>query len=686
MRTISQLLLSGLLNACWQIVLVFACASLCSWLLRSTAARYRHGLWVAALLLSLGLPLWTSAPLSDAVVRIWPDPEIATQTIPEVPVRITEVAPFTATTADTPDNPFVMVNAKLAWTLLIVYLAIVIFSAARLLAAWSRTRNIIRSAEPIDSIERLELIIQNCKDATGVKSVTVRSSSSIPVPITVGFRHPVIIVPSKLLSDADTELLTSGIGHELIHVRRHDYILNLIYELIYLPLSFHPAAALIRRRISQTRELCCDELVADKLQNARVYARSLVQLAAWAPPIGRFAKSTTLGIADADNLEARVMSLLGNPKLNVRRKKLLLLAASLLLALPVVTAASFAVQFDIDRTPQEPVVEDKRAKPIVRPVPEYPEDAREQKIEGTVKMLVTIDSEGSVRDVRVTKPVFPSLDDSAVATVRKWQFEPFYVDGKAVSRRIQTEVNFNLNSWEQDKRKEDREREQREMVEKLKREGSEQDSDLVDRRQLEIEAKKKAQAELARHARITMDQAIQIATSKYPGAVMEGSLMAERWEGMGVLAKGSDVLYHFRILPTGDDDLIMHVWVSATDGHIAKTEKEQREEPKEEPKEESSSVSRRTPIKGGILNTRAISLPRPEYPEMARAAGAEGTVVVDVVIDETGNVVEATAVSGHPLLRSAAVNASRQARFAPTRLQGRPVRVRGSITYNFVKQ
>jgi TonB family protein len=340
------------------------------------------------------------------------------------------------------------------------------------------------------------------------------------------------------------------------------------------------------------------------------------------------------------------------------------------------------VQFDIDRTFQEPAVEDKRVKPVKRAFPEYPEDARAQKIEGTVKMLVTIDSKGSVQDVQVTKPLFPSLDESAVATVRKWQFEPFYVDGKAVTRKLTTEVNFNLNSWEQDKRKQEEEREQREAMEKLKREAGEVDTELAYRRALEIEAKKKAQAELAKHARISMDQAIQIATSKYPGTVMEGNLMAERWEATGVLAKDSDVLYHLRILPPGEDEMVLHVWVSATDGQITKIEKER----KEEPKEENSSVSRRTPIKAGILNSRAISLPPPEYPAIARAAGAEGTVVVDVVIDETGNVVEAAAVSGHPLLQSAAVGASRQARFAPTRLEGQPVRVRGTITYNFVRQ
>lgn len=92
------------------------------------------------------------------------------------------------------------------------------------------------------------------------------------------------------------------------------------------------------------------------------------------------------------------------------------------------------------------------------------------------------------------------------------------------------------------------------------------------------------------------------------------------------------------------------------------------------------------PISGGVLNGKAISLPKPPYPQIARAAHAAGTVVVQVLIDENGNVVSAHAVSGHPLLQAVAVQAARQARFSPTKLSGQPVKVTGVIQYNFVAQ
>lgn len=106
----------------------------------------------------------------------------------------------------------------------------------------------------------------------------------------------------------------------------------------------------------------------------------------------------------------------------------------------------------------------------------------------------------------------------------------------------------------------------------------------------------------------------------------------------------------------------------------------------EPPPPEPKPTPRAAPISGGVLNGKAISLPKPTYPAIARAAHASGTVTVQVLIDENGNVVSAQAVNGHPLLINAAVSAARQAKFSPTKLSGQPVKVTGVIQYNFVAQ
>jgi protein TonB len=84
-----------------------------------------------------------------------------------------------------------------------------------------------------------------------------------------------------------------------------------------------------------------------------------------------------------------------------------------------------------------------------------------------------------------------------------------------------------------------------------------------------------------------------------------------------------------------------------------------------------------------VLNGKAVSKPAPSYPREALYQRVTGTVVVHITVDETGRVVEAEAVCGPALLHEASVRAARQARFTPTLLDGKPVKVSGTITYNF---
>lgn len=100
----------------------------------------------------------------------------------------------------------------------------------------------------------------------------------------------------------------------------------------------------------------------------------------------------------------------------------------------------------------------------------------------------------------------------------------------------------------------------------------------------------------------------------------------------------------------------------------------------------NNSNQRPIVVSGGVLNGKATSLPKPAYPATAKSAHASGTVVVQVLVDEQGKVISATAVSGHPLLQASAVAAARQARFTPTMLGGKPVKVSGVINYNFVAE
>lgn len=117
------------------------------------------------------------------------------------------------------------------------------------------------------------------------------------------------------------------------------------------------------------------------------------------------------------------------------------------------------------------------------------------------------------------------------------------------------------------------------------------------------------------------------------------------------------------------------------DTNAANTANNQQSHNQGQQQNPAADKSSKRPIAGGMLNGKAIYLPIPEVP----AGDATGVVLVAVVIDEQGSVIEARAVSGPQPLHAAAVAAARLARFSPTLLMGEPVRVSGTLSYNFVK-
>jgi len=489
MKTSSQLLLTFLLNAVWQIALIAALASLGAWLLRRSSIRYQHWVWVAALCLSVLVPLITASRTQQADNVSTSAPKFERQLANPV-LTNQSLAPQSTPSTGASTWSF-QLNATLALALVIFYGALVLFRIFRLGQAWFNTRKVREAALPLEGDEAVEAIIRECAKRLNPDRIrfSVCSSATVAVPITIGFFRPVIILPDALIREGDEDLLTSAIGHELIHVARHDYVLNFLYELLFLPVSFHPAAALLRKRIKQTRELCCDELVAERILNAEVYARSLVALASSAPPLRRLSVTTTVGIADADILEARIMSLLSKPKLNRRSKKLVLMAVSLLLLIPSFAAAAIAMRFEIATT-QDPTQQEK----------ELVEKAR---------------ADESRRETRTTE---------------------------AFKERMARDPQFR--------------------------------AELQRKREVEMEMRAVKQSALVRLSRLSMDQAIQIATSQSPGKVLECTLDGDKWEEPGKLAKDGVVFYRVVIADEAVAGGATHVWVNAVDGSIIKTEKE----------------------------------------------------------------------------------------------------------------
>jgi beta-lactamase regulating signal transducer with metallopeptidase domain/uncharacterized membrane protein YkoI len=529
MRTTGEFLLTFLLNACWQIVLIVGVTAVGDLFLRRTLARYRHWLWVAALGLSFLLPFVTSGRL----VLTNSLSNTTGEVFGSATVQLRDVPPSNEEPLANASSSAFQISGRVAFGVLAMYLLLLCYRGVRLFRAWVRTQAAKRGASLVVPAHRIHATVAACREAIGFDKARTMTSGSVNSPATVGIFRPLIILPDALARDASDEELTAAIGHELMHVRRRDYLLNLIYEFVFLPLSFHPAAALVRRRITQTRELRCDELVTELLLRPEVYARSLVQLARSAMPLANRARTVAVGIADADILEVRVMSLLQRTKLSAGKKKFWLIPAALLLAIPCAAAAAFTLHLNIDPAREQEPSREAQEKNELRVRRE--QEIKEKMLRQEQELKEAIEKETDAEVIAKLKKRLLQLRED---NTKKVEF--------AVSEDGETHALYIIDEA---RAREERERES------------------------------KHQAVLTQLARISMDQAIQIATSQNPGKVFECSLVGERWQDPGELAKPSLVLYHVVIL-SGDESkpIRTHVLVNAVDGTIFRTSQEKRRE------------------------------------------------------------------------------------------------------------
>jgi beta-lactamase regulating signal transducer with metallopeptidase domain len=147
--------------------------------------------------------------------------------------------------------------------------------------------------------------------------VALLESVAIDDPVTVGVFHPAILLPSKVLPELREQDLSAILAHEYGHIRRRDFLAHILCELISLPVAWHPGIRYLMSKISQTRELACDDYAAARLGKRRLYARTLLRLASLCLHTPR-GNAVALGIFDGDNLETRIM-MLTEKKLSLSR-------------------------------------------------------------------------------------------------------------------------------------------------------------------------------------------------------------------------------------------------------------------------------------------------------------------------------------------------------------------------------
>lgn len=351
----SEIVLSFLLNATWQIAVIALVASVCSWLIRNVAARYRHSLWVGALLLSVALPVWSLLLASNNKTVQPPTREVTDNRRPIIspmPEFPTNAANTTRPTENGTSPRGLMQRQSrqlsaprsLFVVLTIGYILFLFYRLKRFVQAWRKAKGLADLSYQRDIPPAFAVALNRCKAAFGVKKVELRYSKGVLLPVTLGMREPLIIMPDTFFVEQSEETLLSVFGHEMAHIARKDWALNLMYEVLWLPISFHPLANLIKRQIEKTRELACDDMVAEHLLERVAYARSLVRVADRL--VSPTAQSLTLGMFDADILEERIMKLTHRQRrFGARLARCLTLSAFLLLCF-VCTAIS-TLSFDL---------------------------------------------------------------------------------------------------------------------------------------------------------------------------------------------------------------------------------------------------------------------------------------------------------------------------------------------------
>ena len=295
-----------LLHFVWQGALVAAALALVLAAMRRQTAQRRYVVSVVALAVMASLPVVTAArlanaPLAESVLgqpRDMAQPGIASiedasrgtssmttdpaAALPDAGTRVADgnLAGPSGTERLIPrslDRLRVWGN-RFAPFLVVVWLTGVLLLSLRLLGGWRRVRRLTsRATVPASSVATARLA--TIAAGLGVtRTVRLVESAMVQVPAVVGWLRPVLLMPLSMgtaLSVRDLELL---LAHELAHIRRHDYFINVLQTIVETSLFYHPAIWWVSRQIREEREHCCDDIAVAFCGDTRAYAEALVRL------------------------------------------------------------------------------------------------------------------------------------------------------------------------------------------------------------------------------------------------------------------------------------------------------------------------------------------------------------------------------------------------------------------------
>lgn len=183
----------------------------------------------------------------------------------------------------------------------------VVFMSVRLARSWNHLRYITRQGTA-PAPDRWQAVVSDLTERMRIRqSVRLLSSTLSQVPAAFGWLRPVILVPVSALSSLTVQQMESILAHELAHIRRHDYLINLLQSAVEILLFYHPAVWWVSRRMRIERENCCDDIAVEVCGDVKAYARALVGLE-------ELRRAPSLAVAaNGGSLLVRMRRLLQNP-------------------------------------------------------------------------------------------------------------------------------------------------------------------------------------------------------------------------------------------------------------------------------------------------------------------------------------------------------------------------------------
>jgi bla regulator protein blaR1 len=269
----------ALLHFLWQGALVSLLLVALLWLLRAADPSWRYLVSCLALALMVPLPLITYAVLAPRADRM---PELAYDLAPaSQPWRSAETGEVSAvgihqTPADEPLRS--RLEPFLPYLVTLWLLGIMVFSARLLGGLWLLRKLKMRFHQSVS--EELRLKCSELARRLGVtRAVSLRESLAVKVPLVVGWLRPMILLPTSAISGLNVYQLEMILAHELAHIRRNDYLVNLLQNLAETLLFYHPAVWWVSAKIREEREHLCDDMAVRACNGDRLgYARTLAKL------------------------------------------------------------------------------------------------------------------------------------------------------------------------------------------------------------------------------------------------------------------------------------------------------------------------------------------------------------------------------------------------------------------------